>query len=133
MTSPPSGGSVNPPSSSTSGSPATSRYIWFDHFPPMLRSQPVSSQEPLNPLGSSTSGSPATRYIWIDPIPPMWRGLPASTQEPLNPLTSASRGLPVGQYANAMAYAKSRPPANQVPAMQVLPMQQLNTGTLIGN
>ena len=101
---------------------------------PMESSTSPPSGGSANPLGSSTSGSPATsRYIWIDPMPPMLRGLPTSSQGTLNPLTSASRGLPVGQYANPLAYAKSRPPANQVPAMQVLPMQQLNTGTLIGN
>ena len=85
-------------------------------MPTMLRSQPASSQEPLNPLGS------------------MMSGLPGSSQGTLNPLTYVPRGLTgFGQLVNPLTSATSRLPFDQVPGMQMLPMQQLNPSTLLGN
>ncbi len=82
----------------------------------MMSGLPAASQGPLNPLGS------------------MMSGLPGSSQGQLNPLTSVSRGLPgFGQLANPLTSATSRLPFDQVPGMQMLPMQQLNPSTLLGN
>ena len=115
MTSPPSRGSMEPPGSRMSGPPG-------------------SSQGPLNPLSSMMSGPPGSSQGSLNPLGSMMPGLPGSSQGTFNPLTSASRGLSgVGQLANPLTSATSRLPVDQIPGMQMLPMQQLNPSTWLGD
>jgi hypothetical protein len=64
----------------------------------------------------------------------MMFGLPAASQGTLRPLPSVSRGLTgFVLLVNPLTPATSRLPVYQIPGMQMLPVQQLNPGTLLGN